>query len=181
VIPVRTWWCVALVAALLAACSGDAEPPVVDAVAEAAPTPPPRDAHLAEGGWPEAAAYIAREAAAGRPTVVNIFAAWCGPCRQEAPVLRAAMADHPDVAFLGIDHVDHREDGAAFLAEERLAFDATLFDVAGDVALNVRSRGMPTTAFFDHEGRLVHTHTGILTEGALAERLAELEAAARDG
>ncbi len=168
----------AVVAALALSACGGADTPEVDAVAEAGPTTPARDARLVDAAWPEAAAWIAREADAGRPTVVNIFAEWCGPCRAEAPVLRAAMAAHPDVAFLGVDHLDRREAGEAFLRAEELAFDATLFDVAGDVAANVGARGMPTTAFFDHEGRLVHTYTGVLTEQLLAQRLADLEAAA---
>ncbi|MBW3621743.1 MAG: TlpA family protein disulfide reductase [Actinobacteria bacterium] len=148
--------------------------PVVDAVAEAGPTAPPADAHLVDGGWPEAAAWIARESAGGRATVVNLFASWCGPCREEAPVLRRAMADHPGIAFLGVDHIDRRPEGEAFLEEEELGFDATLFDVAGDVAAGIGARGMPTTAFFDRDGRLVALHTGPLTEADLAERLAEL-------
>lgn len=170
---------VALVSAVaLVACDPNGDLPDIDVVAEAAETPPPRDAHLYDGGWPEAAAYIAREAADGRPTVVNVFAEWCGPCKAEAPVLRAAIAAHPDVAWLGVDHQDRKEAGEAFLREERIGFDATIYDVAGDIAINVASRGMPTTAFFDHDGRLVFTHTGVLTEQMLAQRLADLEAAA---
>lgn len=165
--------------ALLAGCSSaGASGPDVDVFAEAAAEAPAPDAHLVDAGWPEAAAYIAREAEAGRPVVLNVFAEWCGPCKAEAPVLRDAMAAHPDVTFLGVDHIDKRENGEAFLREEDLAFDATLFDVAGDIALNIGSRGMPTTAFFDHEGRLLYTHTGVVTEQMLAQRLADLEAAA---
>lgn len=162
--------CVAL--ALAGACA-DPAPAIVAREAAGDATPAP-DAHLAEGGWPEAAAWVAREAAAGRPTVVNLFASWCGPCRDEAPVLRRGIADHPEVAWLGIDHVDRRPEGAAFLAEEQLAFDATLFDVAGDVAAGIGARGMPTTAFFDADGALVALHTGPLTDADLDEQLRRL-------
>lgn len=143
-------------------------------MAEAGASTPARDAVLEDGGWPEAAAWIAREAAAGRPTVVNLFASWCAPCREEAPVLRRAAAAHDDVAFLGIDHVDRRDEGAAFLAEVDIGFDATLFDVAGDVAAAIGARGMPTTAFFDRDGRLVGLHTGPVTDEDLAARLREV-------
>lgn len=172
---------VAVLAVGLPACGEAAGGGGVDAVAAAADTAPAPDAELVDGSWPDAAAWIAREAERGRPTVVNIFASWCGPCREEAPVLRAAMEAHPEVAFLGVDHLDKRESGAAFLAEEALAFDATIFDVAGGVAAAVGSRGMPTTAFFDHTGRLVHTYTGVLTEEMLDEQLARLQAVAADG
>lgn len=87
-------------------------------------------------------------------------------------MLRRAMAERRGVAFLGIDHLDRREAGAAFLAEEGLAFDATLYDVAGDVAANIGARGMPTTAVFDAEGRLVALHTGPVTDDDLERLLA---------
>lgn len=157
-------------AVLAAGCDRTADDRV-DAVAQAGPTAPDRDASLGDAGWPETAAWIRREAEAGRPTVVNLFASWCGPCREEAPVLRRAIAAHPDVAFLGVDHLDRRPAGEAFLEEEDLDFDATLFDVTGDVAANIGARGMPTTAFFDATGRLVSLHTGPITDDVMTARL----------
>lgn len=168
----------ALTLAASACASGpDRDISAVEVAAETGAEPPPRDAYLVEAGWPEVAAWIAREAEDGRPTVVNLWASWCGPCRAEAPVLRAAIASHPDVAFLGVDHQDRREEGAAFLEEERLEFP-TVHDLPGAVSTAIGGRGMPTTAFFDHTGRLVAVHTGVLTEQLLAQRLADLEAAA---
>lgn len=171
----------ALATAGLVSCD---EPSVADVVAaevvaaqDGPVDTPPRDAHLVEAGWPEAAAWIAREARQGRPVVVNVFASWCAPCRDEMPLLRAAARDHPGIAFLGIDHRDRREDGEAFIVEEQVPFP-TLFDIGGDVAMGVRSTGMPTTAFFDHTGRLVRVHVGIVTEQLLEEQLADLAAAA---
>lgn len=163
-------------ALLLAACASD-DTPDLDVSAAPTATAPPRDARLVDAGWPEVAAWIARENADGRPVVVNLFASWCAPCRAEAPLLRAAADAHPAVAFLGVDHQDRREEGERFLEEERLGFP-TVWDWEGDVARAVGGRGMPTTAFFDHEGRLVFTYTGVLTEPLLAQRLADLEAAA---
>lgn len=142
----------------------------LDARDAAAGSPPPTDARLATGGWPEAAAFIAREAERGRPTLVNIFASWCGPCRAEMPLLLATHDDRPDVAFLGIDHLDRREDGEAFIDEFGIDF-ATIHDLDGDVAVAVGSRGMPTTVVFDAEARLVGRVVGELTPRTLADLL----------
>jgi cytochrome c biogenesis protein CcmG, thiol:disulfide interchange protein DsbE len=138
-----------------------------------APTPaeiPPPDARLFPGGWPEAAAFVAREAEAGRPTLVNLFASWCLPCEREMPMLLQAADDHPDVAFLGIDHQDRLEDGEAFVTE--LGIDIpTIHDLAGDVAFAVGARGMPTTVVFDRDGRLAGRVVGELTEASLQQLL----------
>lgn len=142
----------------------------------AAPAPaavPPVDARLVSGSWPEAAAFIAREAEAGNPTLVNIFASWCGPCRAEMPMLLEARDAHPEVTFLGIDHLDRREDGEAFIEELGIDF-ATIHDLQGDVAFAVGGRGMPTTVVFDRNGQLAGRVVGELTTSSLAQLLDEI-------
>lgn len=181
-----------LAAVLLAACSsggevadfGDAAPdpdgPTLPAdlgidVAEA-PAPeevPPPDAWLFEGGWPETAAYVAREAEEGRATLVNLFASWCDPCERELPLLFAAAEANPEITFLGIDHQDRREDGEAFVEEQGFPF-ATIYDFEGDVAFAVGARGMPTTVVFDHDGRMVGRIIGEATESSLEDLLDEV-------
>lgn len=154
-------------AAMLAGCADDrvsvqgVEEP--DAV-------PPRDAVLVDGAWEEAAAWIRRENADDRPVLVNILASWCGPCERELPVLLDAYDANPDIAFLGIDHLDNREDAERFVEEQGIRFP-TLFDIGGEVAFAVEGRGMPTTVLFDTDGTLVAHHTGELTPTALDELL----------
>lgn len=157
----------ATLAVLLTACGNDTlsvlsvEEP--DAV-------PPRDAMLVDGGWPETAAWIRHENADGRPVLVNILASWCAPCREELPVLLAAYDANPDIAFLGIAHLDRREDAERFLDEMDVRFP-TLLDITGDVAGAVQARGMPTTVIFDTDGDLVAHHSGLLTESQLEDLL----------
>ncbi|MEX2550022.1 MAG: TlpA disulfide reductase family protein [Nitriliruptoraceae bacterium] len=189
----------ALAVLLLSSCSGgddaagfgDGEPvdfgseasdepadlPDTDEVSVAdAPEPdavPPRDARLVSGGWPEAAAFIAREAEDGNPTLVNIFASWCVPCRSEMPLLLDARDENPEVTFLGIDHVDRLEDGEAFVDE--LGVDLpTIHDLDGDVAAAIGARAMPTTAVFDRDGQLVARVVGELNETSLGRLLDEV-------
>jgi cytochrome c biogenesis protein CcmG, thiol:disulfide interchange protein DsbE len=183
--------CLLVVAGLLVGCASDPEvadfgapPPegapapagavdVDEVAAPAEPTPP--DADLHPGGWEAAADWIAREADAGRPTLVNIFASWCGPCEREMPMLIAAADANPDIAFLGIDHLDRLEDGREFVDRLGVSFP-TIHDLDGDVAAAVGARGMPTTVGFDADGVLVARAVGELTEGSLEQLLDELRA-----
>jgi len=134
---------------------------------------PPPDSRLEPGGWPEAAAFVAREVEAGRPTLINIFASWCGPCEREIPLLLETRDANPDVAFLGIDHLDRLEDGEAFVDELGIDFP-TLHDIDGDVAFAVGGRGMPTTVIFDREGRLAGRVVGELTADSLDDLLSSV-------
>lgn len=131
---------------------------------------PSRDAVLEDGGWEETAAWIARENAEGRPVLVNILASWCTPCRVELPLLMETADANPDVAFLGIDHMDRREDAEAFVEEMAISFP-TIYDDAGDVAAAVGSRVMPTTVVFDTDGRLAARVFGELSERSLEDLL----------
>lgn len=155
---------------LLAASAGACASDQAELVATADVDPPPRDAVLADGGWPEAAAWIARENADGRPVLVNVFASWCVPCRREIPLLLDAYDENPDVAFLGIDHLDQRDNAERFIDEMDIRFP-TIYDVGGDFALTIGARGMPTTVVFDTSGVIVGHRTGELTRASLEELL----------
>ncbi len=163
----RVRWVVVCLALLLAACDDGATIDVADAP-EA--SPPPRDAVLEPGGWPEAAAWIARENQAGRPVLVNVFASWCIPCRREMPLLVEVAAARPDIAFLGVDHLDQIDAARAFVEEMGVEFP-TIHDLTGDFAAAVGGRGMPTTVVFDTDGRMIAHHTGEVTARQLDELL----------
>jgi thiol-disulfide isomerase/thioredoxin len=134
---------------------------------------PPRDAVLEDAEWPETAAWIRREVEDGRPVLMNILASWCVPCRRELPLLIDAADANPDIAFVGVDHQDQRESAERFVEEQGITFP-TLFDIGGDVAYSIGGRGMPTTAVFDREGRMVAKHTGELTASSLEDLLDEI-------
>lgn len=131
-------------------------------VAACGPTP------MADVGYEEMAAWI-RDAATDtdRPVVVKLFASWCLPCAEEAPVLLDVAADHPEVAFLGIDHQDPPDQAAAWIEEHGLDTIPTLADLEGETARAFGARGMPSVSFVDDRGQLLHTHTGPIDPGLL--------------
>jgi thiol-disulfide isomerase/thioredoxin len=109
----------------------------------------------------------------GKPTVVNFFANWCEPCKRELPAMQAAAASHPEVAFLGVDHQDSREDAIELLDRFGVTYPAG-YDPKGDVAAKYFVRGLPATAFIDADGRIVDFHQGELYPKELQERLDKL-------
>jgi cytochrome c biogenesis protein CcmG, thiol:disulfide interchange protein DsbE len=132
---------------------------------------PPADADLAPADWPATAAWIRREADAGRPVLVNLFASWCIPCKREMPMLMEAAADEPGFAFLGVATNDTQRDARELVDELGISFP-TLFDTQGDdVGYAFAARGMPTTVVFDPDGRMVGRVVGELTPRSLADLL----------
>jgi cytochrome c biogenesis protein CcmG, thiol:disulfide interchange protein DsbE len=103
----------------------------------------------------------------GTPTVVNVWATWCPPCRRELPLLSAAAAATPDVRVLLVNQGEGAATVRAFLDAQRLPADGVLLDGRGETGAALRVAGLPTTFAFDAEGRLVELHVGELSAAAL--------------
>jgi thiol-disulfide isomerase/thioredoxin len=114
---------------------------------------------------------------AGKPTVVNLWATWCPPCRREMPALQQAQAANPDVNIVFVNQGEESATIAAFLDREGLALRHVLVDPQASVGAALGHSALPTTLFFDEHGRLVDTRIGELSQATLTQRLAEIRAA----
>lgn len=114
-------------------------------------------------------------AARGRPVVVNLWATWCGPCRREMPVLAAAQARQTGIGFLFVNQGESAAAVQSYLRAEKLALREVLLDGSSALGPAVGSRGLPTTLFYDAQGRLVDAHVGALHAAALEGRLRRLQ------
>jgi thiol-disulfide isomerase/thioredoxin len=112
-----------------------------------------------------------RQAAAGRPVVVNLWASWCGPCRQEMPTLAEAQQREAKVGFLFVNQGESEATVRAYLASLRAPLREVLLDPGSRLGPAVGSRGLPTTLFYDAHGQLVDAHFGVLNAPALESRL----------
>ena len=106
-------------------------------------------------------ALLARvQALRGHPVVVNVWAAWCGPCRDELPLFQRAAIDWGKrVAFIGVDLRDSRASAARLLHEIPLSYPS-FEDPGGKVAAHYRLIGTPSTIFYDASGRATHVRPG---------------------
>lgn len=111
---------------------------------------------------------------AGKPTVVNLWATWCGPCRVEMPTLAAAQRSAPDVAFVFVNQGEPPATVAAYLQRSGLALDNVWLDPASRLGPASGSEGLPTTLFFDAKGLRVDAHFGMLNAAALQVQLDRL-------
>lgn len=91
---------------------------------------------------------------AGKPVVLNFWASWCPPCREELPDLQRFTAGHPEVAVVGVNFQDTPA-GAKALAEEVGWVPPSVSDPEGAIGARLGIQGMPTTFFLDAEHRLV--------------------------
>lgn len=111
----------------------------------------------------------------GRPVLVNFWATWCLPCRDEFPLLADAYARHADdgLEILGIVHDDTPEGARAFAADMGADWPILLDpdDVAWADYLGV---GMPTSFFIDAEGVVRAASLGGFSEEGLAALLARI-------
>lgn len=114
----------------------------------------------------------------GGPLVINLWATWCPPCRREMPVLQQAQHDYPHVTFLFVNQGETPQIVTNFLATTGLNLSHVLFDAGGELATQVGSMALPTTLFYDADGRLVGSHLGELSRASLHHALQSFKAQA---
>jgi cytochrome c biogenesis protein CcmG/thiol:disulfide interchange protein DsbE len=110
----------------------------------------------------------------GRPEVINLWASWCGPCREETALLqRAHERLGGNVLFLGVDVKDSRSHAQSFLDAAGVTYPQ-VFDADGSFARLLRLQGVPNTLVVDATGHVVYRRIGELSEADLREGLARL-------
>lgn len=120
-------------------------------------------------------APVALEDYVGKPLVINLWATWCPPCRREMPVLADAQRNETDLTFLFVNQGEGAHVIGEFLASQGLGLENVLLDTGGQLGQKIGSTALPTTLFYDAEGRQVSSHLGELSRASLARELDKLK------
>lgn len=97
----------------------------------------------------------------GYPVVANIWASWCGPCRFEFRTLQRLSARYGKrVAFLGVNSQDSAANAREFLAEAPVPYPSYIDPGKGLIESLGGLGGLPDTAFYDRNGKLVYLKQG---------------------
>jgi cytochrome c biogenesis protein CcmG, thiol:disulfide interchange protein DsbE len=106
----------------------------------------------------------------GKLTVVNVFASWCVPCRQEHPAL-SALAKDGRIRLVGIDYKDQPANAAAFLNELGNPYAAIGVDQRGRAAIDWGVYGVPETFLVGPDGIIRDKIIGPLRDDVVETRL----------
>lgn len=116
---------------------------------------------------------------ADKPVVVNFWASWCGPCRQEAPIFERLSQEYGErgALFIGVNIQDATTDAEAYLRE----FDITYpngRDENGSISVDYGVIGIPVTFFINRDGAVQRRWAGVMRETELRLWIDELVAGA---
>jgi cytochrome c biogenesis protein CcmG, thiol:disulfide interchange protein DsbE len=110
----------------------------------------------------------------GKAVVLNFWASWCDPCKEEAPILENAwkqtQAQGKNIVFLGIDFQDPNSDAMNFLQSNGITYP-TVLDADGSVATKYHILSLPDTIFINQNGTVVSKVSQQITAQALSNNL----------
>ena len=107
---------------------------------------------------------------AGKVTLVNVWASWCAPCREEHPVLLALSQDKR-FTLAGLNYKDSPDNARRFLGSLGNPFQAIGADQTGRTAIDWGVYGVPETFVVGKDGKILFKHVGPLTPQAVSGTL----------
>ena len=149
---------------------------------------PPQDIRTGTVGKPAAAFTLQKLEGAGtltftpadgKVTIVNFFASWCIPCKEENPALVRVYERYraSDVVFIGVLYQDSRDSGLQYVHDNGVVWP-TASDDDGRVAFSYGVFGIPETYFIGPDGVIAGRHIGPVDEATLVASIDKLRAQA---
>jgi thiol-disulfide isomerase/thioredoxin len=107
----------------------------------------------------------------GRVVLLDFWASWCGPCREQMPSIEriAARTDESDTVILGINTADNPQAALQLLSEIKTRY--TILHDTGEVARGYGATTLPTLVLIDREGKIVVRESTVMSEAHLEQLL----------
>jgi cytochrome c biogenesis protein CcmG/thiol:disulfide interchange protein DsbE len=116
---------------------------------------------------------IQRDDMLGKVWILNVWASWCGACRDEHPIL-VEFSRHATVPIYGLNYKDSRPDGLGWLRQFGNPYTDSVFDADGRIGINYGVYGVPETFVIDKAGVVRMKHVGPVTPDVLAKKIEPL-------
>lgn len=114
--------------------------------------------------------FSSKTASAHKLTLINVWASWCVPCRQEHPFIER-LAHDDRLKVFGLNYKDKAESALTFLNELGNPYDAIGIDPKGRTGIDFGVYGVPETFLIDNTGAIVHKFIGPITESRLESEM----------
>jgi cytochrome c biogenesis protein CcmG/thiol:disulfide interchange protein DsbE len=111
---------------------------------------------------------------AGEPVLLNVFASWCGPCKEEHPTLLRLKSE--GVRIVGLDWKEEAADGARWLDQNGDPYLRAGNDRTGRAGIDLGVSGVPETFVIDRRGRVRYRQVGAITPDVWAQTIEPLMA-----
>ncbi|RUR27778.1 TlpA family protein disulfide reductase [Vreelandella andesensis] len=109
-----------------------------------------------------------------QPMVVNLWASWCPPCIREMPVFEEAQNAEQGITFVFVNQGESAQHIETFMNQYDLSLVNVWLDQRNALGKATGAHAMPTTLFYNMEGKLVNTHFGELSKATLQQGLERL-------
>lgn len=160
-------------AVLFMVALGGGDPSRVPSALVGKPVPdftlPPLDGLVQKSGAP-VPGFATADLATGEVTVMNVWASWCVPCREEHPLLMGLAAKR-EIRLFGLNYKDQTAAARRFLGAYGDPFRAVGVDGGGRTAIDFGVYGVPETFVIDGRGRIAYKHIGPLSQDSIEQRL----------
>ena len=106
--------------------------------------------------------------------LINFFASWCAPCKDELPLFFILKNNRPDMMIIGIDYKDKKSDALKFFEEEGNPYHFVGLDNNGNIGYEFGVFGLPETFLTNNEGKIIYKHLGPLTKKVVRNKISPL-------
>ena len=121
----------------------------------------------------DAARTMRRDDMLGKVWVLNVWASWCGPCRDEHPQV-LALSRGKYAPIVGLNYKDTRDDARGWLKQFGDPYTVSLSDLDGRIGIDFGVYGVPETFVIDKNGVIRFKHVGPLTPTVIDTRIVPL-------